>query len=65
LMPAGLSRVNRIITEQPIGLAADVGTVRLQIVAQNLENAPYHQDGGVGDVVFFSVPIQTVVGESP
>ena len=65
LMPAGLSRVNRIITEQPIGLAADVGTVRLQVVAQNLENAPYHQDGGVGDVVFFSVPIQTVVGESP
>lgn len=65
LMPAGLSRVNRIISDQPIGLAADVGTVRLQIVAQSLTNAPYYQDGGAGDVVFDSVPIQTVVGETP
>ncbi len=65
LMPAGLSRVNRITSEQPIDLAADVGTIRLQVVAQTLANAPYHQDGGVGDVVFYSLPVQAVVGESP
>lgn len=62
LLPAGLSRVNRILANQEVALPQQVGTVQVQIVAQTLTNAPYLRvDGSPSDWVFAVVPIQAVV----
>jgi hypothetical protein len=65
IIPAGLSRVNRIIAEEGVLLPEGVGTVKLQIVAQSPENAPYYRDEGTGEVVYYSVAIQSVASVAP
>jgi hypothetical protein len=61
ITPAGLSRVNRITAEQGVLLPDGVGAARLQIVAETPANEPYIRGGNDGGVVFYQVPIQSVV----
>jgi hypothetical protein len=65
IIPAGLSRVNRIIAEEGVLLPDGVGTVKLQIVAQSPDNSPYYRDAGTGEVVYYSVAIQSVASVAP
>lgn len=61
ILPAGLSRVNRIAVEQSLLLPDGVGTVRLQIVAQTTAHAPYYRDDDTTDVVYDEIPVQSVL----
>jgi hypothetical protein len=67
IMPAGLSRVNRMITDEPVELPQELGTVRIEIVAQTMDNMPYVRSATTGDFVYDIVPIQSVVtvGDTP
>lgn len=65
IIPAGLSRVNRIVAEQGVLLPEGIGTVQIQIVAQTLAHAPYQREADVGAFVFHSVPVQSTVGVQP
>jgi len=58
IFPPGLSRVNRLVSDQPISLPNHPGTVKLQIVAQDVVRQLYLRAGRVDDFVFHSVPIQ-------
>lgn len=58
LVPAGLSRVNRIVADQAVFLPQQAGTVKLQVVAQDVVHQPYSRAGSDTDFVFYSVPIQ-------
>jgi hypothetical protein len=62
IIPPGLARVNRLAAEQGLVLPDGVGTVRLQIVAQTTANAPYYRDETQSDVVYYEVPVQSVLG---
>lgn len=59
ILPAGLSRVNRIVTEQGVLLPGEFGAARLQIVAQTTAHEPYYSSTDA--IVFHQVPIQSVV----
>lgn len=59
--PAGLSRVNRIRVDRGVVLPGELGTARLQIVAQDLLQQPYYRDGNVEELVFHQVPVQSVL----
>ncbi len=65
VLPAGLSRVNRMQVEDRLELPDEIGTTRLQIVAQTMANAPYHREAGSGELVYYTVPVQSVVTVSP
>lgn len=58
LVPAGLSRVNRIAADQAVFLPDHAGTVKLQVVAQDIVHEPYSRQGSENDFVFHTVPIQ-------
>lgn len=60
LYPAGLSRVNRLVADQAVVLPDQAGTVKLQVVAQDIVHQPYSRSGSETDFVFYSVPIQPV-----
>ena len=61
ILPAGLSRTNRIETEQGVLLPNGVGAARLQIVAQTISNQPYYRTNVENEIVFYQIPIQSVV----
>ena len=65
IIPAGLARVNQMRADQYLELPDGVGTVRLQIVAQALDNAPYYRGDDLEELVYDEVPVQSVVGEQP
>lgn len=65
IVPAGLSRVNRIKVEQVLDLPEEIGTTQVQIVAQTMANAPYHREAGAGELVYHMVPVQSVVRVAP
>ena len=65
IIPAGLSRVNRITAEQAVLLPNELGAVQVQVVAQTLTNAPYLRGGNASDYVFHSVPVQSTVEIEP
>lgn len=65
IIPAGLSRVNRIVAEQGVILPDELGTVQVQIVAQTLTHAPYERTAGAEGFVFHSVPVQSTVEVQP
>jgi len=62
IIPAGLSRVNRIAAEQNLILPDGVGTIRLQIVAQTTSHTPYYRNADTTDVVYDEIPVQSVLG---
>src|SRR5690606_29834320 len=62
ILPAGLSRVNRIAVEQNLLLPAGVSTIRLQIVAQTTAHTPYYRDEALQEVVYDEIPVQSVLG---
>ena len=61
ILPAGLSRVNRIISEQGVLLPDGFGAARLQIVAQTTTHQPYYRAAATDSIVYHQVPIQSVV----
>lgn len=61
IVPAGTSRVNRMIADSGIVLPDRVGTVRIQVVAQTNASEPYQRDAGTGDIVYHIVPVQSVI----
>lgn len=65
ILPAGLSRVNRITVEQVLDLPEEIGTTHVQIVAQTMANTPYRRDAGTGELVYHVVPVQSVVRVAP
>lgn len=65
LAPAGLSRVNRMVVERAVLLPGDLGTARIQIVAQNFLQQPYYREGDVTQLVFHQVPVQSIVEVAP
>lgn len=65
IIPAGLSRVNQLTAEQAVLLPAEIGTVQVQVVAQTLTNSPYLRAEGLGEFVFHSVPVQSMIEVGP
>lgn len=63
--PAGLSRVNRIQVARGVTLPGELGTARLQIVAQDLLQQPYYRADDPEDLVFHQVPVQSIVEVAP
>lgn len=61
ILPAGLSRVNRIAVEQSLLLPDGIGTIRLQIVAQTTVHTPYYRSDDTTDVVYDEIPVQSVL----
>lgn len=61
LIPAGPSRLNRMTSEHGIALPDDIGTVRLQVVAQTATHEPYYRNSGSGDLVYHASSVQSVV----
>ncbi len=64
IMPAGLSRVNRLEAERGVLLPGELGTTRIQIVGQNLLQEPYYREGDTTELVFHQVPVQSIVEAS-
>lgn len=62
ILPAGLSRVNRIAVEQNLFLPEGVSTIRLQIVAQTTAHMPYYRAEALQEVVYDEIPVQSVLG---
>lgn len=65
IIPPGLARVNQMTADQYLVLPDGVGTVRVQIVAQALDNEPYYRSDELQELVYDEVPVQSVVGEQP
>ncbi len=61
IMPPGLSRVNRLVAERGVLLPGELGTTRIQIVAQDLLQQPYYREGDATQLVFHQVPVQSIV----
>ncbi len=61
IMPPGLSRVNRLVAERGVLLPGELGTTRIQIVAQDLLQQPYYREGDATELVFHQVPVQSIV----
>lgn len=64
VIPPGLARVNQLRADQYLVLPEGVGTVRLQIVAQAIDNVPYYRGEDAAALVYDEVPVQSVVGEA-
>jgi hypothetical protein len=64
IIPPGLARVTQLRSEQALILPDGVGTVRIQIVAQAISNEPYYRDPEGADLVYYEVPVQSVVGQA-
>jgi len=65
IIPAGLSRVNRIIVERPVLIPDDLRSARIQIVAQNLSHTPYLRDSEAAGFVYHAVPVQAFLQVNP
>lgn len=65
IVPPGLARVNRLIADRGPVLPSGIGTIHLQIVAQTPSNTPYYRDDSQMDLVYYDLPVQSVVNLEP